>query len=250
MAKRFTDTELWDKEWYMNLSLKEKLLVRFLFDKCDVAGIWTPNWSLASLYIGETVTYKDLEKFSRRLEFIGEKIFIPDFIEFQYGQLSEKCNPHLKVIATLKKYGLYEGYLKGSLRVKEQEEEQEEEADQEEGGAGETFNTMPRAGNVGELPEEKVNATIELVRITKKQVVTALQVTEMWGVFKIQNLTGKKYYADVGDVHSHFINWIKKQDFTNGSTNKNGSGNKQTAGAVSFLERAQAKLAARGNESG
>jgi hypothetical protein len=136
MAKRFCDTEIWDKEWFMALPPKHKCLVRFLFDKCDVAGIWTPNWTLASTYIGEKCNLADLDPFIDHLKFLpGGKIFLLDFIEFQYGKLSESSNPHLKAISILKKNGLYQGYLRGTLRgtsgVLDMDKDKEEEEDKE-----------------------------------------------------------------------------------------------------------------------
>jgi hypothetical protein len=77
------------------------------------------------------------------------------------------------------------------------------------------FNNKPTAEEFGELPDIKINSAIQLIKITKGQDVAAEKITGMWGVFKAQNLTGQKYYADVGAVHSHFINWIKGQKFEN-----------------------------------
>lgn len=143
MAKRFTDTELWDKEWFMNLSLKHKCLIRFLFDKCDNAGVWSANWVLASQYIGEQVSASDLEVLSERVyNFAPGKFYVLDFIEFQYGTLSEKCIPHKKIISLLEKYGLQNyqnvGYTKPIHTLKEEEEDKEEDREKTEGGSGET----------------------------------------------------------------------------------------------------------------
>lgn len=136
MAKRFCDTEIWDKDWFMNLSCKHKCLIRFIFDKCDVAGIWEPNWILATTYVGEKCTVADLESFKHQIQKLpGGKILICDFISFQYGTLSEKSNPHVKVISILKKHDLYEGYLRGTLkgtsRVKEEDKDKEEDKEEE-----------------------------------------------------------------------------------------------------------------------
>ena len=135
MAKRFTDTDLWDKEWFMSLSCKHKCLVRFIFDKCDQAGVWSANWALASAYIGDRVTHDDLSALSGRIEQIGaNKYFIPDFIEFQYGQLTESCRPHKKIISLLQKHGLYErvlkGYPKGIDTLEEKDTYKEEEKEE------------------------------------------------------------------------------------------------------------------------
>lgn len=138
MAKRFTDTDLWDKEWFMELSMKHKLLIKLLFAKCDVAGVWSPNWALASSYIGEKVNKSDLEILAKHIEFLPDgRIFVVDFVSFQYGVLTEKCAPHRKIIALLKKYGLFErvsvGYRKGIDTLQEEEEDKEEDKEKEKG---------------------------------------------------------------------------------------------------------------------
>lgn len=107
MAKRFTDTEIWEKEWYMILPLKHKCLIRFLFDKCDQAGVWTPNWRLASIMVGEPVSAADLELIEEQIEVLPNgKIFIPSFIKFQYGKLSKDCKPHIPVYSLLSKHNI------------------------------------------------------------------------------------------------------------------------------------------------
>ena len=78
----------------------------------------------------------------------SSKFFIPSFIEFQYGQLTEACKPHKPIIKELEKLGLLviengkgtvrvlKGYSKGinTLEEKEKEKEQEKET---KGVAGE-----------------------------------------------------------------------------------------------------------------
>ena len=94
---------------------------------------------MASFVIGESVTLEELKTLNdkkRLFEFLPDgKIFIIDFIEFQYGKLSENCKPHKPIIALLKKYGLYErvlkGYSKGIHTLEEKEQEKEKEKDEE-----------------------------------------------------------------------------------------------------------------------
>lgn len=132
MAKRFTDTEIWDLEWFMALNQKHKLLIKFIFDKCDVAGIWKPNWPLASVYIGEKCTVNDLETLKNQVKDLGNgRFFVPDFVSFQYGELSEACNPHKKVISILKKERLLEGYLKGTLTLQDKDKDKDKEEEQD-----------------------------------------------------------------------------------------------------------------------
>ncbi|RAI15308.1 MAG: hypothetical protein DKM22_04145 [Candidatus Melainabacteria bacterium] len=116
MSKRFVDTELWQKEWFQDLSLKEKILIKYIFENCDCAGVWNGNFKMASFIIGEKVSIKDLEEINKKKHQFdilnNNNIFVSDFIKFQYGELSEKCKPHTKVISMLKHYGLYERVMK------------------------------------------------------------------------------------------------------------------------------------------
>lgn len=141
MSKRFVDTEIWQKEWFQVLTLKEKILVKYIFENCDCAGMWNGNFRLASFVIGESVTLEELKALNDKkelFEFLPDgKIFILDFINFQYGNLSDKCKPHKPIISLLKKYGLFERVLKGyskgieTLEEKEKEKEQEKEEEKE-----------------------------------------------------------------------------------------------------------------------
>lgn len=135
MTKRFVDTELWQKEWFQNLGLKHKLLLKYIFENCDCAGIWNMNFSLASFSIGDKVTLDDVEYINsvkKQFEIVNnDNLFVIDFIKFQYGTLSENCKPHKNVIERLKKYNLYEWVLKGFLYPIETLEEKEQEQDKE-----------------------------------------------------------------------------------------------------------------------
>jgi hypothetical protein len=131
MAKRFTDTDKWRKPWFRALDIKARMVWGYLTDNCDHAGIWPAAFDLISNDVGFEVTAEDLEKwFGDKLIPFADKYFIPGFVEFQYGELSEDCKPHLSVIRTLTKYGidpekltLSKGYAKGSQPLKDKEQE-------------------------------------------------------------------------------------------------------------------------------
>lgn len=110
MPKRFIDTELWDKEWFMRLSTKHKCLVKYVRDKCDIAGIWSPNYLLASVYIGEQVSEEELLNIDSGKQFMllnDSRIYCIGFIEFQYGSSLNPNSPiHNKIIEILKKYDI------------------------------------------------------------------------------------------------------------------------------------------------
>ena len=110
MAKRFTDTEIWDKDWFMQLTSKQKCLVKYVRDKCDIAGIWSPNYRLASVYIGDSVTEDELLSIDNGNQFSklkDGKIYCSGFIDFQYGLTLNPLSPiHKKIMQILEKNGI------------------------------------------------------------------------------------------------------------------------------------------------
>lgn len=71
------------------------------------------------------------------------------------------------------------------------------------------------------LTEIQIGSVKELYKLTKQTDLSSDQVNDFFKVFKVQNLTGKKFYADVGEVFSHFLNWIGKQNINNGTKQNN-----------------------------
>ena len=115
MAKRFTDTNKYKKPFIRGLQGAYKLLWDYLYHDCDHAGIWIVDFEVAQIYIGKDmpVNKKDALKYfndgEKRIIEIdeGSKWFIPSFIFFQYGILSENNRAHNSVISILRKYKLY-----------------------------------------------------------------------------------------------------------------------------------------------
>lgn len=135
IPKRFTATEKWKDNWFSELPLKWKVFWLYILDECDHAGFWEKNFRVASFFIGEEIKENEAKKMlsSRIIEINESKWFIPKFIKFQYGELSEACKPHQPVIKLLKKYNLLEdftlkeGLVKGSLTLKDQDQDQDQD---------------------------------------------------------------------------------------------------------------------------
>lgn len=105
MAKRFTDTEKWKKEWFRELSPKMKCAWEYLRDQCDHAGIWDADFNLMKFMIGEEVTREEVEKaFCGRIHKLqnGKKYLLLGFVKFQYKALNPGNRTHESVINNLK----------------------------------------------------------------------------------------------------------------------------------------------------
>jgi len=170
MTKRFCDTELWQKEWFQLLSIKEKIIVKYIFENCDCAGIWEINLRMASFVIGEVITLNDIKTINSKkklFDFIDDKyIFIVNFCNFQYGKLSENCRPHIPIIEKLKKMNLLErvfkGYLKGSNATLE-EKEKEKEKDNISSLVLSSLNENEQKNENEEKEKEIVSAPISVI---------------------------------------------------------------------------------------
>lgn len=105
MAKRFTDTDKWKREWFCLLPIEAKLAWYYLLDNCDHRGVWFKNFRKMSFELDFTVDEgRFIAWFGDKLRlFDGDKYFIPSFVEFQYGNLNPDNNAHKSVIELIQK---------------------------------------------------------------------------------------------------------------------------------------------------
>ena len=132
MAKRFIDTNLFRKKWIRELEPEMKLFWVYLLTDCDHAGIWDVDVDRAAFQLNLKITEeKILNTFHKKIvPFKRDKWFVPKFIEYQYGELSENIRPHLSVIKILSKYGLYKGYINPLNEAKDKNKKQDKKQEQ------------------------------------------------------------------------------------------------------------------------
>jgi len=98
MARRFRDSEIWDKTWYRKATPIQKLFVTYLFDRCDRAGVWEVDFEMAEFFIGEKLNSETCMPEEVKIIKIenGKKWFVPKFLSFQYPSgLNSKKPVHL-----------------------------------------------------------------------------------------------------------------------------------------------------------
>jgi len=104
MPKRFTETLKWDDPWFRALSPDAKLLWFWLVDKCDSAGIITPDFALCEFQTGIKRAFEHMAELESRVTEISEgRFIICKFIEFQHGKLSRDCKAHNPAWQSLEK---------------------------------------------------------------------------------------------------------------------------------------------------
>lgn len=133
MAKRFTDTDKWKKPFIRSMEAPYKLLWLYILDDCDHAGIWQVDEDVANIKIGMAIDFKKAAAiFGDHIQVIneGEKWFIQDFIDFQYGELNPENRVHNSIITLHNKYKIKP--LKHPLKgVKDKDKDKNKEQDKE-----------------------------------------------------------------------------------------------------------------------
>lgn len=136
MSKRFTDTDKWKDPWFRKLSAGVKMAFGYMCDNCDNAGVWAADFDLADFQIGMKVPWdKVRSELGDRLQVLSDdKWHLTKFVNFQYGELSDQCKPHLSILRLMEKHGIEvngrvsKGYPKGidTLQDKDKEKNKEE----------------------------------------------------------------------------------------------------------------------------
>lgn len=109
MGKRFTETNKWETPHYRGLSLIAKVVLAYLHDRCDVAGVWEPDFGLAEFCIGNgpidfDPVITELGDRIRRLQ--CGKFWLTRHVRLQCGQLKPTVPPHKTVIRLLQEHGI------------------------------------------------------------------------------------------------------------------------------------------------
>lgn len=228
MAKRFVDTELDDKPWFNELPCRLKCAVQYIFRKCDSAGIWEPNYVIATAYVGEG-GFKESEILcidggGQFEKLPNGKIFVTGFCDFQYGTLSEDCKPHRPVIQKLKKHNLYErvskGYKKGIDTLQEKDKEKEEEKDKDK----DTLENAKKSAHWDSAKAQFLQHTEWMTNFCRSKNISAHQFDVIAKEF-VSDLELKLDYKPIKEIKSHFTSWFNKNKsslLTNLSAKKNG----------------------------
>lgn len=108
MAKRFFSTSRIEEEWYLNLSLELRELLRYCESKCDNAGVFSFSEKVAATYIGKKVTEKDVLSINGIIKLRNGKYFITHFLKEQNGKITESSPAQKPIFNSIRDNGLGE----------------------------------------------------------------------------------------------------------------------------------------------
>lgn len=85
MAKRFISTDLFDDEWFCDLSKDAKLFFIYFITKCDHAGVLRLNRKLFEFQTGIKTFDTIIKDFGNSLITVKDNVFfMPKYLKFQY----------------------------------------------------------------------------------------------------------------------------------------------------------------------
>jgi len=123
MAKRFTSTEIWNEDWFLDMPNEYKLFWFFMLSNCDHAGILKINPKSfkrkldVEICMDEAIKYFNEGK--QRVRVLSDSAWlIEDFFIFQYGQkFNRKNRVHLSIEDVYLKVGVKLGSIRGLIEV-------------------------------------------------------------------------------------------------------------------------------------
>ena len=113
-AKRFFKYT-WQDPNFTKLSIKEKLLYKYIWESSDIAGVHQVHTGLMSALLGFEVEFKSIESLIEKIEDFelidGDRIWINSFIRFQQAETKKslsKSPPHVSAVNHLIKAGVFQ----------------------------------------------------------------------------------------------------------------------------------------------
>lgn len=125
MAKRFTATEIWAEDWFLEMPLEYKLFWYYMLSTCNHAGIFKVNLrSFCGLNEVKLTPKLVLDYFNKgkvRIREINSSLWlIEEFFVYQYGTtLNDKNRVHNSIKNEYIKYNIELGSIRGLLDLKE-----------------------------------------------------------------------------------------------------------------------------------
>jgi hypothetical protein len=71
------------------------------------------------------------------------------------------------------------------------------------------------------LPDQYFEVIKRQIKTIKQMSINDFQIKDLWECFKVEKLTGDKWFNTESEVYSYFTNWIKNQKFSENDNRTN-----------------------------
>lgn len=143
MAKRFSSTEIWNEDWFLEMPAEYKLYWYYMLSKCDHAGLFKVNVKVfcgineVNLTPSKALQYFNTDK--QRIRVISDSVWlIEDFFVFQYGDILNMNNRvHESISELYQRHKIELTSIRGLKDLKERVKDKDKDKDIKKGGVGE-----------------------------------------------------------------------------------------------------------------
>lgn len=146
LAKRFSDTEIWSEDWFLEMPNEYKLFWFYMLSQCDHAGLFKVNLrsfrGLLEVNLTTTDALKYFNNGKDRIRVITDSLwFIEDFFVFQYGTVLNLNNRmHESVANCLQKQKIELTSIRGLTDLKDRVKDKDKDKEIQKGVKGENKN--------------------------------------------------------------------------------------------------------------
>jgi hypothetical protein len=224
MAKRDTDTEIWNEDWFIDLEGPYQLFWFYVKDCCDHSGFWRPNFKRFEQISGHRINQ---EKFLELVNSGKQRIIVLDtgkwflvhYISFHYSILNLKNRFHNSVYETFRKNVTCENTMEYGFEVKltsncpqlevnkEQRTENKEQRikNKEKGGMGEKeIQDTPTTEN--KIPEKIRPAFLDFIEMRKKIRKPLTEKAKEMIFVKLENMYPGNYEQQIACLNRSTMN--------------------------------------------
>jgi hypothetical protein len=137
MAKRFTATEIWGEDWFLEMPKDYKLFWYYMLAECDHAGLFKVNVrSFCALNEANLTPKEAIDYFNNgkdRIRVISSSLWlIEDFFVFQYGPtFNVKNRVHESISELYKKHNIEIFSIRGLIDLKDGDKDKDKDKDKD-----------------------------------------------------------------------------------------------------------------------
>lgn len=198
MAKRFIDTQMFNDEWFCELSPDCKLFFIYFISTCNHAGVFKYNKKLCEFQTGLKSSERLIEELGNSLVTVKEGLyFMPRFIKFQYPNFPKSTvAQQVSAIKILQDLGFWD-FKNNTYRTVTEELVKYYDND---------------SVIVKNKKEEILNSQSWIENICIKKKIDKYFCLKLLNTFlDAESLKSDWDIKSIADTKDHFINWVQIQ---------------------------------------
>jgi len=135
MAKRFTATEIWNEDWFLDMPMEYKLFWYYMLSTCNHAGLFKVNLrsfcGLIGVNLTSTIALELFNNGKQRIRVINNSLWlIEDFFVYQYGStLNPNNRVHGSIVKEYSKHNIELTSIRGLKDLKEGVKDKDKDKD-------------------------------------------------------------------------------------------------------------------------